>query len=141
MLVNKYYQLPKGFQQHNLVEMNADYTAKDGKEYLLAGVAYEKYIQMADAAKSAGLSMKVVSAYRTEDYQRGLYENKLRATCKVNEDNYSARPGHSEHQTGLAVDINSTSGAFEYTAEFRWLQEHAHEYGFILRYPEGKQMR
>lgn len=139
VLVNKYNKLPEGFKQYNLVNMNRGYTVNDGKQYLLAGVAYENYVKMADAAKREGLSMKVVSAYRTEDYQRGLYNNKVRSTGKVNADNYSARPGHSEHQTGLAVDINSTRGVFEYTAEFRWLQKHAHEYGFIMRYPKGKE--
>ncbi len=139
VLVNKYNKLPANFQQYNLVNMDRGYTVNDGKQYLLLDVAYEKYVQMADAARIAGLSMRVVSAYRTEAYQSGLYYNKLRTTGKVNADNYSARPGHSEHQTGLAVDINSTSGSFEYTAEFRWLQQHAHEYGFILRYPKGKE--
>lgn len=139
VLVNKYNQLPSNFEQYNLVNMNRAYTASDAKQYLLAGVAYEKYIEMADAARNDGLSMRVVSAYRTENYQRSLYNNKVRATGKVNADDYSARPGFSEHQTGLAVDINSTRGSFEYTAEFRWLQQHAHEYGFILRYPKGKE--
>lgn len=139
VLVNKYYKLPTGFQQYNLVNMSKQYTTNDGKEYLLSGVAYEKFVQMAEAAKNAGLSLRVVSAYRTEDYQRNLYNNKVSTTGKINADNYSARPGHSEHQTGLAVDINSTKGTFENTAEFRWLQNHAHEYGFILRYPKGKE--
>lgn len=139
VIVNKYNKLPEGFVQYNLVEMDSGYTVNDGKEYLLAGVAYDKYIQMADAAKRDGLSMKVLSAYRTEDYQRNLYNNKVSSTGKVNADNYSARPGHSEHQTGLAVDISSTSGTFEYTSEFQWLLQHAHEYGFILRYPKGKE--
>lgn len=139
VLVNKYHQLPSDFMQYNLVTMERKYTAGDGKQYLLAGGAYEKYVEMSDAAKKDGLSMRVVSAYRTEDYQRNLYNNKVRTTGKVNADNYSARPGHSEHQTGLAVDINSTKGAFEYTAEFKWLQKHAHEYGYILRYPKGKE--
>lgn len=139
VLVNKYNKLPTGFKQYNLVNMNRKYTVNDGKQYLLAGVAYEKYVQMAEAAKKDGLSLRVISAYRTEDYQRYLYNNKLRTTGKINADNYSARPGHSEHQTGLAVDINSTSGSFEYTSEFKWLQKHAFEYGFILRYPKGKE--
>ncbi|MBQ2284026.1 MAG: M15 family metallopeptidase, partial [Clostridia bacterium] len=139
VLVNKYHQLPAGFKQYNLVNMSREYTANDGKQYLLAGVAYEKYAQMSDTAKSDGLFMRVISAYRTEDYQRNLYNNKVRTTGKINADNYSARPGHSEHQTGLAVDISSTKGTFEYTAEFKWLQKHAHEYGFILRYPKGKE--
>ena len=119
--------------------MNRAYTVNDGKQYLISAVAYDKYKQMADAAKKEGLSMKVISAYRTEAYQRNLYNERVRTTGKVNADNYSARPGHSEHQTGLAVDVSSTKGTFEYTAEFRWLQKHAHEYGFILRYPKGKE--
>ncbi|MEE1043605.1 MAG: D-alanyl-D-alanine carboxypeptidase family protein [Clostridia bacterium] len=139
VLVNKYHQLPSGFNQYNLVKMSREYTVNDGKQYLLSAVAYEKYVQMADDAKKDGLTMKVVSAYRTEDYQKNLYNNKVRTTGKVNADNYSARPGFSEHQTGLAVDISSTKGVFEYTPEFKWLQKHAHEYGYILRYPKGKE--
>ena len=57
----------------------------------------------------------------------------------MNADRYSARPGYSEHQTGLAVDINTTSTSFEHSRQFKWLQKHAHEYGFILRYPKGKE--
>ncbi len=139
VLVNKYNKLPAGYEQYNLVNMERKHTVADGKQYLLAGVAYEKYVQMYDAAKNEGLSLRVISAYRTENYQAGLYNNKVRSTGKVNADNYSARPGHSEHQTGLAVDINTTSGSFEYTKEFKWLQQHAHEYGFIMRYPKGKE--
>ena len=139
VLVNKYNQLPAGYEQYNLVNMSREHTVNDGKQYLLAGVAYENYIKMSDAAKKDGLSMKVLSAYRTENYQRNLYNNKVRTTGRVNADNYSARPGHSEHQTGLAVDISSTKGTFEYTPEFKWLQKHAHEYGYILRYPKGKE--
>ncbi len=139
VLVNKYNQLPAQFNQYNLVNMNKKHTLNDGKQYLLAGVAYEKYMQMWDAAKKEGLSMMVVSAYRTEDYQRNLYNNKVRASGKVYADNYSARASHSEHQTGLAIDIGSTKTSFEYTAEFKWLQKHAHEYGYILRYPRGKE--
>jgi len=139
VLVNKYHHLPAVHKQYNLVNMDRKYTVNDGKQYLLSAVAYEKYVQMADAARIDGLSMRVISAYRTEDYQRNLYNNKVRTTGKINADNYSARPGSSEHQTGLAVDISSTRGTFEYTPEFKWLQQHAHEYGFILRYPKGKE--
>ena len=100
---------------------------------------HEKYEQMAKAARKEGLSMLAVSTYRTESYQRGLYNNKVATAGKVYADNYSARPGHSEHQTGMAIDIGSTEGVFEYTPEFKWLQKHAHEYGFILRYMKGKE--
>ena len=139
VLVNKYRQLPKDFTQYNLVHMDREYTSNDGKEYLLAGVAYDSYVKMADAAKADGVSMRVVSAYRTESYQRNLFNSKVRRSGNVYADNYSARPGHSEHQTGLAVDINSTYVSFENSAAYRWLQDHAYEYGFILRYPKGKE--
>ncbi len=139
VLVNKYNKLPSNFTQYNLVNMGREYTVNDGKQYLLANVAYEQYKEMADAAKKEGLNMRVLSAYRTESYQGGLYNNKIRTNGKVYADNYSARPGHSEHQTGLAVDISTTKTTFEYTAEFKWLQKHAHEYGYILRYPKGKE--
>ena len=139
VLVNKYHRLPSDFRQYNLVNMSREYTVNDGKQYLLAGAAYEKFVQMADDAKKEGLSMKVVSAYRTEDYQRNLYNNSVRNNGKVHADNYSARPGFSEHETGLAVDINSVRGAFETTPEFAWLQKHAHEYGYILRYQKGRE--
>lgn len=139
VLVNKHHQLPAGFKQYNLVNMAKAHTVNDGKQYLLSAGAYESYVKMSNAAKKEGLSMRVVSAYRTEDFQRNLYNNRLATTGKANADNYTARPGFSEHQTGLAVDISSTKGTFEYTSEFKWLQKHAHEYGYILRYPKGKE--
>ncbi len=138
VLVNKHNQLPSGFKQNNLVNMDRKYTVSDGKQYLLEREAYEKFVQMADAARKEGISIRAISAYRTEDYQRRLYNKKIKTTGKLNADNYSARPGFSEHQTGLAVDINSTKTSFEHTAVFKWLQKHAHEYGYILRYPKDK---
>ncbi len=139
VLVNKYNQLPSGFNQYNLVEMKPEYTLRDGKDYLMAGVAYEKYLEMYHDAKKEGLTMMVVSAYRTENYQRNLYNSRVRRSGQVYADNYSARAGHSEHQTGLAIDIGSTYTSFEHTKEFKWLQQHAHEYGFFMRYPKGKE--
>lgn len=139
VLVNKYHRLPEGFGQTNLVNMNREYTVNDGKQYLLRDDAYLNFVRMSDAAKIEGIPIKAISAYRTEDYQRMLYTNKVRTAGQIHADNYSARPGFSEHQTGLAVDINSTSTSFEYTSAFAWLQNHAHEYGFIMRYPRGKE--
>ena len=138
VLVNKHNQLPSGFKQRNLVNMSKKYTVNDGKQYLLESTAYANFVRMSDAARKEGISIRAISAYRTEDYQRRLYNKKLRATGKNNADNYSARPGFSEHQTGLAVDINSTKNSFERTAAFKWMQKHAHEYGYILRYPKDK---
>lgn len=137
VLVNKYNQLPWQFKQTNLVNMDRKYTVNDGKQYLLERTAYESFVRMADAAKKEGVTIRAVSTYRTEDYQRRLYNKKINTLGKNNVDNYSARAGFSEHQTGLAVDINSTRTSFENTNVFKWLQNHAHEYGYILRYPKG----
>jgi len=97
------------------------------------------YNQMkADAAKE-GLKLTIVSGYRSYDYQMGLYNRYVKRDGKAAADTYSARPGHSEHQTGLAMDICSLEQSFENTAEGKWLAANAHKYGFILRYPKGKQ--
>ena len=139
VLVNKYNHLPAGFERENLVGVSKEHKTNDGRYYWLEAETYEQYIKMWNAAKLEGLSMEIVSAYRTEQYQRTLYDNRLTINGKVYADNYTARPGASEHQTGLAVDVGNSKGVFEYTNEFKWLQQHAHEYGFILRYPKGKE--
>ncbi len=138
VLVNKYNRLPSNFRPYNLVSMDPNYTVRDGKQYLMEKTAYDSFARMADAARKEGVSIKAISTYRTEDYQKNLYNKKVRATGFQNAENYSARPGFSEHQTGLAVDINSTRASFEKTNVFKWLQVHAHEYGYILRYPKGQ---
>ena len=99
----------------------------------------EAFIQMADAAWADGLSLRCVSGYRSYKTQASTYRGNLAQASQRWVDTYSARPGHSEHQAGLAVDINvaRTSAHFESTAEFAWLQANCARFGFILRYPEG----
>lgn len=82
---------------------------------------------MADAAKADGISLRSVSAYRSYETQTGLYNRYVSIDGKANAERYSARPGYSEHQTGLALDINtaSISAHFENTVEYAWLQETA----------------
>ncbi len=104
---------------------------------------------MCKAAKDDGITLVSVSAFRSYSYQEGLYNN--RVTRCQNEDGLSldeakkkaativAIPGTSEHHLGLAVDINSVETSFENTKAFKWLQENAEKYGFILRYPKDKQ--
>ena len=95
---------------------------------------------MVTAAKADRITLTSVSAYRSYATQKSLYNKNLSTDSQSVVDTYSARPGHSEHQTGLAVDINvaRTSAHFENTKEFAWLNKHCAEYGFILRYPKGK---
>lgn len=137
VLVNKYNYLSTTFQPQ-LVRLGSRYA---GYTAYLEPTAYEWFAKMVDAAQADGVWLYCVSAYRSYSYQRTLYQRYVNQSGQTAADTFSARPGFSEHQTGLAVDINtaSTSAHFEHTAQYRWLVEHCWEYGFILRYPEGKE--
>ncbi len=102
-------------------------------------VAAEHFKEMSNAAKKEGIKINNVSGYRSFNTQKSLYNNYVNRDGKAKADTYSARPGTSEHQTGLASDINSVSSSFENTSAFKWLKVNAHKYGFILRYPKGKE--
>ena len=89
-------------------------------------------------AKVLNLNIPLVSGYRSYATQEGLYNSYVAKDGEAVANTYSAKPGFSEHQTGLAFDIGSVSRAFEGTAEAKWIEENAHLYGFIVRYPKGK---
>ena len=95
---------------------------------------------MAEAAKKENLTLYAISGYRDYTYQENLY-NKYYSIDGNKANEYSSKPGHSEHHTGLAIDISNKTTSYEEfdkTEEFKWMQENAHKYGFILRYPEDK---
>lgn len=96
---------------------------------------------MVDAAKAEGISLRSVSPYRSYSTQQSTYNGWVAKSGKAKADTYSARPGYSEHQTGLAVDINCASqkANFQNTKEYAWLIKNCYKYGFILRYPKGKE--
>lgn len=98
--------------------------------------AQAAFDEMQAAAADEGLNLYISSAYRSYDYQKGLYERYVKRSGKAEADRYSARPGHSEHQTGLAFDLNTIDDSFADTDEYIWLKEHCAEYGFIIRYTE-----
>jgi D-alanyl-D-alanine carboxypeptidase len=139
VLCNKYNKLPNNFTPANLVSVPKGYYVNDGKDYRLDSIAMAYFKSMADDAKKHGINLKIISGYRTYNYQANLYNSSAVRNGKAHADKYVARAGHSEHETGLAVDINSVSEWFEDTKEFQWLQNNAHLYGFILRYPKGKE--
>ncbi|MFY0744406.1 M15 family metallopeptidase [Solibacillus silvestris] len=108
-----------------------------------ARAAFEK---MAKAAMEDGLELVAFSGFRSYDYQKTLYDRYVKRDGKEAADRYSARPGYSEHQTGLAFDIGEKgreelwlTNEFGQTEAGQWLAKNAHKYGFILRYPKGKE--
>lgn len=133
-MINKYNYLGT-YEPDDLVRLGEGYT--NGTAPMLRREAAEAFTKMADAARAEGLTLMNISGYRSYDLQAWLYENYAAQDGYALADTYSSRPGYSEHQAGLATDINSVEVSFANTAEYRWLQEHAAEYGFIMRYPEG----
>lgn len=110
-----------------------------------AEVAEALVALFAAAQSEAGIGLQSLSAYRSLATQRTIYDNGVAANGVEFTDRFSARPGHSEHQTGLAVDLGVPSGQCAFDACFGelpagiWLAENAHRFGFLLRYPEGAQ--
>ena len=97
---------------------------------------------MSKDAKEVGLNIIAVSTYRSYFYQQELYNNYVKTMGEKKALLASAKPGHSEHQTGLALDVMGSNGdynKFENTPEFKWMRHNAYKYGFILRYPKGKE--
>lgn len=133
ILVNKYYRLPKTFIPEKLqIFPQSDYQATND--------TVEAFLKLQHAAKLEDYHLSVLSAYRSYDYRQQLYEDYVKADGVELADTYSARPGHSEHQTGYALDICETGKEmerFEGTKEAIWLANHVHEYRFIIRYPQG----
>lgn len=133
MLVNKYRYLSADFVPEKLVSISDEYTG--GEEFRANKTAVNALQQMFESAKLDGLEMLVNSAYRSYEDQVEITEfyRKWYGDNYVN--NYVARPGFSEHQTGLAFDIGSTSeNVFVNSDEYKWMQENAYKYGFIMRF-------
>lgn len=137
ILLNKYNLVSKSYKPKNLVQVSTEYAKEN---LLLTEETKNQFILMAEAAKKENLTLYAISGYRDYTYQENLYNNYYSIDGnKANE--YSSKPGHSEHHTGLAIDISNKTTSYEEfdkTEEFKWMQENAHKYGFILRYPEDK---
>lgn len=132
-IVNKYNYVSRDYVPNNLIEVN---NLKINKE------AYDNFLLMKNDIEKEGLNIRIISAYRTYEYQENLYNNYLKYDKKELVDSYSARPGFSEHHTGLAIDIDNSKldfNKFYLTKEFIWMQDNAYKYGFILRYPKDKE--
>lgn len=146
VVVNKQRRLPDGYEPPDLVEPNVDFYAGEGdpkrKLRKEAADALEELFAMAEAE---GLELVAVSGYRSYERQEAIYQNNVNKNGEEHANQYSAKPGTSEHQTGLAMDVASSQlvsvlePSFIETSEGQWLHDNAHKAGFIIRYPDGKE--
>lgn len=140
VLVNKYNQLPRDYIPGDLEMITPEYNAST---LLLRHSARIYFEAMCRAAEQEGIILKAISTFRSFLYQNCVYYKNWDEEIPIEQyqmerDKVSARAGHSEHQTGLSVDINDLEETFADTPEGMWLAEHSYEFGFILRYPKGK---
>ena len=137
ILVNKYNRLSSSYSP-DLVTMSSNYS-REGQR--MEKEAYEHFKEMVDAAKKDNIKIYNISAYRSYSSQSSLYTMYSNRDGVTKADTYSARPGHSEHQTGYATDIicSSSGCKFEERKEYEWLKDNSYKYGFIIRYPKGKE--
>lgn len=122
LIANKTYALPRSYNPGGLTPET-----------------YNAFQSLVQAAANDGYSLWNASGFRSYESQEQIYNNYVYTHGQATADTFSARPGHSEHQTGMAIDVNNPSDSFNGTPEALWLKEHCVDYGFIIRYPEGKQ--
>lgn len=132
MIVNKTYALPETYRPTNSGEYEYCTTC-------LTEETLNAFSAMQADAGAIGLNLYISSGFRSYSYQQNLYNNYVYQDGQEAADTYSARPGHSEHQTGLAFDLNTIDDSFAYTDEGKWVAENCYKYGLILRYPSGKE--
>lgn len=145
VLVNRVYLLPSTYIPANLVDPNVKfsftYISDKRKMRKVAATALEKLFE---AGEREGIILYGVSGYRSYARQKQIYDNNIATRGQAATDAVSAKPGSSEHQTGLTIDVSARSVNFRLdqsfgdTKEGKWLAKNAHLYGFIIRYPYGK---
>lgn len=122
MIANKTYSLPSDYNPGTL-----------------SAECVSAFSKMQLDAERMNLNIYISSGFRSYQTQHSIYNRYVSQDGKAAADRYSARPGHSEHQTGLAIDLNTITQSFAGTMAGQWIEKHCHEYGFILRYPQEKE--
>lgn len=121
LVVNKTYSLPESYNPGSLTSET-----------------YKAFAAMQADAAAQGIYLRCISGFRSFADQRYIYNGYVARDGAAAADTYSARPGHSEHQSGMALDVNSLYFSFADTAEGKWLAENCMRYGFIIRYPKDR---
>lgn len=146
VIVNPNYKLPDNYEPEDLVYPNVRFIFEEKIEKrMLREEAAEALEKLFEAAEVDGIYLAGVSGYRSQSTQTALFNRYVERDGYEKAKTYSAEPGTSEHQTGLAIDVTSSDGkcaaqdCFGGTVEAIWLENNAADYGFIIRYPKGKE--
>ncbi|WP_027088502.1 M15 family metallopeptidase [Thomasclavelia saccharogumia] len=145
-LVNKYYRLDNNFSPSDLVYINDGYTSTNDPAYKyrkhqMSSVVYNDFVALRNKCRERGISFYVVSGYRSTLAQEKSYNHMVNTFSVDEADKTCSRPGHSEHTLGLACDVALDNYSFETIVnhpDYQWFAEIISDYGFIIRYPEGK---
>ena len=134
----------KGLKTHEeAIALEIAEVGSDGREHRLIPKAASHWLQMNASAQADGIGMFIFSAFRSVERQTQIIRNKIDAGQSLGDIlSVSAPPGYSEHHTGRAIDIGTLESEnlsleFGNSSAFAWLQLHAHEFGFVMSYPQG----
>ena len=139
MLVNKYHALTSDYEAPDIVDVSSTYAYSGQK---LNKDAYEAFKNLANDAKKEGYTIVILSSYRTFESQESLWTSRKKSQGIQKADSYAARAGSSEHETGYAIDVADyydKNDSFKDTGAYQWMINNSYKYGYILRYPEGKE--
>jgi D-alanyl-D-alanine carboxypeptidase len=136
-LVDKSHALPDGYEPEDLTELAGGSYHINRRGLMLRSVAAASLARMAAAAQEDGAILLAASAYRSYDYQVEVYARNVAAEGREEADRVSARPGYSQHQTGLALDFGPIDNSFAGTPGGRWVFNNAARFGWSLSFPEG----
>ena len=145
LLVNKTHPLPEDYVPQGLKDIKYYAADRSASSRYMVGDAADNFHLLVEAAAEEGHKIVMTTAYRSYGFQTTLWNNYVAKHGEAKANTFSARPGQSEHQAGLCTDVSSPSVDYQLTTKYgstpegQWLAEHAHEYGFIIRYLEGKE--
>lgn len=145
VLINKSNSVTDSFVPEDLILPDKRATDRAESNQYLVRTAALAFNELSEAAENEGYEIVVTTAYRSYGFQKILYDNYVAKDGQEAADRYSARPGTSEHQSGLAADVSSPSVNYKLTQEYantlegQWLATNCHNFGFVIRFPEGKE--
>lgn len=145
ILVNKVNPVDRDYKPDDLMAIRYYVPDRAEATRYMRTEAAEAFHRLVEAAAAEGFEIRMTTAYRSYDFQKILFDNYVAKEGEEQANTYSARPGQSEHQTGLAADVSSPvvdwqlSNDYGKTEEGKWLADNAHRFGFILRFPKGKE--